>query len=410
MTSVLRQKAQETPDERRQRKSADFPSVEKKLPLRWYRRSTSIIDFVSSVLGQRNPLAQPANPRDNTVWLLDNTAYRPVRRGRKGTQTWQAEIVACIFAAGDREDIGEFVASLADAIGLDGELGKDETVRRRIQERLQPFLTKISPSRSLTLEIPLPNGQRRQHQLGPTNDNGIANQTLPIDGRNVKNGTVVKPYLKGWDDIVSMETRFASPEGWLVISDIDDTIKYTQTPEPTGILRTTFAEEPKPIPGMPQFYSHVQKYLVPTWFYLSASPYNLYPFLRQFLRSNYSPGTLILRDFSWMDLGALLKTFTQGTQTYKVDRMKKIHQWLPGRKVLCVGDSTQSDPEAYAEIYKKYPGWVQAIFIRKVTDVAHMEKKNTDERFQNAFKGIPQHVWKVFEKPEELHRLVEKLK
>ncbi|KAL1886171.1 hypothetical protein Plec18167_000100 [Paecilomyces lecythidis] len=410
MTSVLRQKAQETADERQHRNAASFPSVEKKLPLRWYQRSNGIIDFVSSMLGQRNPLAQPASPRENIVWLLDNTAYRPVRKGTRDAQPWHAEMIACVFVAGDREDVGKFVASLADAIGLDGELGKDETVKRRIRERVQPFLNKISPSRSVTIEIPVPNGEKRQHKLGPTNDNGIASQTLPIGGHNIRNGAVVKPYLKGWDDMVSMETRFASPEGWLVISDIDDTIKYTQTSEPTGILRTTFAEEPRAIPGMPQFYSHVQKHLVPTWFYLSASPYNLYPFLRQFLRSNYSPGTLILRDFSWMDLGGLLKSFTQGTQAYKVDRMEKIHQWLPWRQVLCVGDSTQSDPEAYAEIYKKYPGWIQAILIRKVTDIAHMEKKNSDERFQDAFKGIPQHVWTVFEKPEELHRLVDRLK
>jgi phosphatidate phosphatase APP1 len=90
--------------------------------------------------------------------------------------------------------------------------------------------------------------------------------------------------------------------------------------------------------------------------------------------------------------------------------MIKIHQWFPKRRILCVGDSTQTDPEAYAEIYKKYPGWIQAIFIRKVTDIPHMEQKNSDGRFQDAFKGVPQNVWKVFENPEELYEHVGKLK
>ena len=38
--------------------------------------------------------------------------------------------------------------------------------------------------------------------------------------------------------------------------------------------------------------------------------------------------------------------------------MKKIHGWLPNRQFICVGDSTQSDPEAYAEMYKKFPDWI----------------------------------------------------
>ena len=30
--------------------------------------------------------------------------------------------------------------------------------------------------------------------------------------------------------------------------------------------------------------------------------------------------------------------------------MKKINSWLPKRKMICIGDSTQSDPEAYGEM------------------------------------------------------------
>ena len=82
--------------------------------------------------------------------------------------------------------------------------------------------------------------------------------------------------------------------------------------------------------------------------------------------------------------------------------MKKIHSWIPKRKVICIGDSTQSDPESYAEIYKAYPDWIKAIYIRKVTDAPFMEKKNEDKRFNEAFKDVPQHVWRVFVQPDEL--------
>lgn len=86
------------------------------------------------------------------------------------------------------------------------------------------------------------------------------------------------------------------------------------------------------------------------FFYLSASPYNLYPFLRNFRDQHYPHGQLILRDASWMSVPGLLSNLTLGTQEYKVSRMQKIHEWLPSRKMILIGDSTQSDPESYGDM------------------------------------------------------------
>jgi phosphatidate phosphatase APP1 len=184
------------------------------------------------------------------------------------------------------------------------------------------------------------------------------------------------------------------------------------TPSPIGILRSTFISGPTPVASMPSLYSTIQKTLDPTWFYLSASPYNLYTFLRPFLHAHYPKGTVLLRDASWMDLGGFLASLTQGTQAYKAGRIDAVHGWLPQRKLLCIGDSTQSDPEAYGEMARKHKGWIKAIFIRKVTDVSEMEgtDKNKDERFEKAFEGVPRSVWRVFERPEELLQAVESLK
>jgi len=103
---------------------------------------------------------------------------------------------------------------------------------------------------------------------------------------------------------------------------------------------------------MPELYKHIHSLVRETsaWFYLSASPYNLYPFLREFRENYYPHGTIILRDSSWMSVQGLLTTLTLGTEEYKVDRMEKIHSWLPRRKMIFIGDSTQTDPEAYGEM------------------------------------------------------------
>lgn len=377
------------------------------------RRGFALLNFLSSMLGSKNPLAHAADPHKNTVWLFDNTAYQPVsdtpHLGR-ARQSWQAEFVGCIFETEGRKDVGKLVAAIADHIGIDGEYGRDDQeTRQRIEKRVQPFLDQVSPARTVKLEVTI-NRAKQTHSLGGSDRNGIISQIVNLGTSGVTDGMVIRPRVQNFiEPTAMMETRFAVPEGWMVISDIDDTIKRTMTREPTGILRTTFAEEPVPIAGMPEFYRHVQDELNPTWFYLSASPYNLYPFLHQFLHEHYCHGTLILRDYSWMDISGLIKSFTENTQEYKVDRMVKIHSWFPKRRVLCIGDSTQKDPEAYAEMYNRYPGWIHAIAIRKVTDVEHMEEKNKAERFEEAFKNVPASVWTIFEDTQELYAFVDGL-
>lgn len=316
--------------------------------------------------------------------------------------------MASFFKKGRKEE-GKVVSNLADLLGIDGQLGQDNAaVRKTIEQRAEPFIHAIAPARSVdvTISVQTEGGDGHAHilSLGPSDGNGISSQIFPTGGDNSLDGkSITVTSVSDGFPLCKGRMRFAEPEGWGIISDIDDTIKITMTVNPLGILRTTFAEEPKTTSGMPEFYKILnEQFENPAWFYLSASPYNLYPFLHQFINDKYPPGTIILRDSSWMYLSGLLQGLTQGVQPYKVDRMKKINLWLPKRKMICIGDSTQKDPESYAEIYKKYPGWVQGIYIRKVVDAPHMEEKNKAERFIKAFEGVDPHIWKVFQEPNEL--------
>ncbi|SPQ24963.1 823dc3c9-e006-4603-b031-2aae6b72bddc [Thermothielavioides terrestris] len=215
---------------------------------------------------------------------------------------------------------------------------------------------------------------------------------------------------KGAKEEETIERRIG-PFVMEVLPDIDDTIKVTQTSDPVGILRSTFVSEPTPIDGMPELYGQIRELVTPSapFFYLSASPYNLYPFLRSFRDAYYPHGQLILRDASWMTVSGLLSSLTLGTEKYKVDRIRKIHGWLPRRKLICIGDSTQSDPEAYGDAYRAFPGWIKLILIRKVTDIAAIgiREKNEPERFEKAFAGVPRETWHVFEDPAECRQLVQ---
>ncbi|KAJ2989689.1 hypothetical protein NUW58_g3344 [Xylaria curta] len=376
--------------QQRTRKERRFDETERDLPDLSGRVSTATVApttldrfwSVLSYLGKKNPLPRPITASD-TVWLLDNTAYRDAKTG-----LWEAEYVAAMFSQHSSSAIIDAVSAIADKIDLD----------------------ECDPARGTHVKALY--GGKSLLKLGPSGHNGISSEVKKLHGG--KDGEVVPTVARvpeGANGLLEMKTFHAEAEGWGVISDVDDTIKVTQTSDPIGILRTTFIEPPEPVPGMPELYKHIHALIKPTssWFYLSASPYNLYPFLREFREDHYPHGTIILRDSSWMSVRGLLTTLTLGTEDYKVDRMEKIHSWLPKRKMICVGDSTQSDPEAYGEIYRRFPQWVKAILIRKVEDIAAIgiEAKNEPERFEKAFEDVPRDVWHVFSDPDTCKKLID---
>ncbi|KAK3941279.1 hypothetical protein QBC46DRAFT_259085 [Diplogelasinospora grovesii] len=348
------------------------------------RPGQSKIRDVLSYLGPLNPFPHKVT-KDDVVWLMDNVAFR----GAGGT--WQGEFVAATFVGKPSCNLVDVVGDIAEKLHFAKGAQEEATIERRIV----PFVMGVSPGSQVRVNFNAAAGLK----LGPGGRNGISSDIRSLPGSlggSVMSSTAEVP--TGTKGLLEMKTMFAEPEGWAVISDIDDTIKITMTSDPLGILRSTFVSDPTPVAGMPEFYKRIQGRIGATspFFYLSASPYNLYPFLRAF------------RDASWTTIPGLLSNLTLGTQEYKVDRMKKINSWLPKRKMICIGDSTQRDPESYGEIYRTFPGWVHVILIRKVSDV-DPQAKNDDNRFEDAFKGVPKSVWHVFEEPSECLQIIDSI-
>ena len=396
MVGRAEQRLEETHQERITRENSNFAAFEADMPKLTSRFNFSLKDNLSSYLGRNNPFYNNVNPETDYVWILDTTAYQN-RIGR-----WHAEFVAAYFVKNSGKDLSKVVAWVSEKIGL----ADDEEARATVAKRLQPFADQILPAHAIEINLLGLNAR-----LGPSGRDGISSDELAIPGTDYKDGQVASLKAIG-GDATPFTINFAKPKGWAVLSDVDDTIKKTLTSSPVGILTTTFAEEPEPIKGMPELYKHiVQKLDNPPFWYLSASPYNLYPFLRQFRETYYPRGTLILRDASWMNLAGFLANLTQGTKAYKVDRIEKVHGWFPKRRFILIGDSTQTDPESYGEAYRRHGKWIGAIYIRKVTGVAEMDegKKNDPRRFEKAFKGVPKDVWYIFEDAQELYAKIDAL-
>jgi hypothetical protein len=227
--------------EKASRNQRGFPDFEKDMPSLGDRFKFSLKDNLTSYLGTKNPFYTPVDPQKDYVWLLDNTAYQN-RLGR-----WKAEYVACYFVKNSGKDLSAVVGWISDKVGL----AKDEQAEATIEKRIQPLLDQILPAHSVTVDL-----QGVEVRLGPSGRDGISADEVSIPGHDYKDGEIITSKAVN-ADATPVNTTFATAKGWAIISDVDDTIKKTQTNSPVGILKTTFVDDPEPIRGMPELYKHL---------------------------------------------------------------------------------------------------------------------------------------------------------
>ena len=180
-------------------------------------------------------------------------------------------------------------------------------------------------------------------------------------------------------------------KGVSVISDIDDTIKVSEVHDKKALLANTFSRPFVPVPQMAQFYQQLASQEPGTTFhYVSASPWQLYPALIEFLDTYHFPlGSFHLRLFRWKD-SSFFSLF-QSPQPHKIETIEHLLQWCPQRRFILVGDSGEYDAEIYAMIARKYPERILHIFIHEVP-----RQNGNKLDYLAIFKGIPTTQWTVF--------------
>ena len=170
--------------------------------------------------------------------------------------------------------------------------------------------------------------------------------------------------------------RLTEPEGLSVISDIDDTIKISELPAGSRIAaRNAFFKEYAAAPGMTDLYKQWTHAAI---HYVSGTPKQFYRPLSEFLLSDeagFPQGTFHLRDVrknllsltTWRDLENIISD-ENVTYNHKLEQFTGIIQHFPGRQFILVGDSGQHDPEIFREIDDQFPGQVQEMIIRDITN------------------------------------------
>ena len=262
------------------------------------------------------------------------------------------------------------------------------------EERMRFFLVDNERRKRLAVEAA---GQ--SFLLSPSESNGHFRGEITTTGEAAH----WVSYRAHGDDsrIFEGHARLLAPEGLSVISDIDDTIKVSEVLNKQRLAERTFLLPFEAVPGMASVYSAWQAQEAAAFHYVSASPWQLYTPLAEFVDGQDFPrGTIHLRDFRLKDSSGL--EFIGPSRQYKVETITGLFESFPQRQFVLVGDSGEADPEVYAEIARNHRDQVRHIFIRRVDGA-----ENSNDRFDSAFAGLTQDLWTIFEQPAEIEALGE---
>jgi phosphatidate phosphatase APP1 len=178
---------------------------------------------------------------------------------------------------------------------------------------------------------------------------------------------------------------------WIVVSDIDDTIKDTHVVDASHhrdiahLLGDPFRKW-APVPGMAARYGGWSSRDRAECVYLSKSPWFYRPRLSAFLcTSGFPAGRLSLNP---------LFPFTPAR--FKNAPIRKLIRANPGCAFLLVGDSGEDDPEIFGSLAREFPRSVCGVFIRDVTPA------DPALRYHRAFAGVPRGRWHLFARASQL--------
>lgn len=212
------------------------------------------------------------------------------------------------------------------------------------------------------------------NQTGKTDNKGFFKVTF--SSANVKNGvnTVLaklnsnKYQFDIKQEEVVIDSKDSNKVG--VISDFDDTVKYTGVHQKIKMVKDILLgnyKTDKPYLGTNTLYKGILNGPKGTGFecmhFVTGSPAMLYDRIQSFLKLNKFPQSSV----ALKKPGSKIDPNPSETYEYKVSKIRPMMKMYPNKKFVLFGDTTQKDTEVYSTIKKEFPDNVLAIYINNVT-------------------------------------------
>ncbi|WP_371827177.1 App1 family protein [Deinococcus sp. QL22] len=177
--------------------------------------------------------------------------------------------------------------------------------------------------------------------------------------------------IEGREGTTRARVQVVSDARFGIISDLDDTVIQSDVTSLPRMLMTSLTGNARtrlPFAGVGALYRALTRdgETRNPIFYVSSSPWNFFDLLWQFLDYRRIPlGPMFLRNWGFDLLG--------GHGGYKHGVIERILARYPTLNFVLVGDSGEKDPEIYAEVVRKHPGRILAVYIRDVTEAGRDE-------------------------------------
>jgi hypothetical protein len=280
------------------------------------------------------------------------------------------------------------LAAAAATLGLEQSAVKSDIFK----ERAAWFLVDNERGKRINLTVAQEAGD-----LGPSQANGHLFADIKLERRGSEAELApfwlqyaVKP-PEGDERIFIGQTLFVPDEGLSVISDIDDTVKVSNVGNRKALMENTFLKPFVLAPGMAALYQGLVSKGA-TFHYVSSSPWQLYPPLRDFFdRVGLPNGSFHLRFFRLKD-ESFFNLFKSSRET-KPPVIETLLTTFPDRGFILIGDSGEADPEIYGDIARRHPDQVRAILIRRVTEESADDPRYVD----GAFKDLSRDLWLLYD-------------
>lgn len=256
-------------------------------------------------------------------------------------------------------------------------VGKSHEELKRILYSFKRFETDELPGVKVRIRVGEHTYERRTDEEGYfTLDITKPDELLITQGKWLK-GFAELPDLVGERGPINTSFELMSPHQNVqfgVISDIDDTILQTHV---TSLFQlkmmfvTLFkdASERLAMEGMVELYQEMARSSNP-FFYVSNSPWNIYPQLLEFLDINELPkGPVLLRDFG-------LPPENQPTEHrgHKIETISHILKTYPEMKFVLFGDTGSKDADVYLTLAREFSGQIKTIYIRHLKDTRNARR------------------------------------
>lgn len=352
------------------------------------RSSAEVEDKVANALEAFPSRPEVKQPESRYGLAVHDTA------ARTGANGWVVPIRAWIYRRNDRRH--RIRMALARKIMMEMIHGIKNISKegvRRYEERGRLIFRSLAfrgGERNVVLSVKF-DGEDEWRDLPPTNGNGRVEVDVTVPEHLVEKAAEdgllnLTVRLPGEDITARASALLVQPEGVLVISDIDDTVKVTEVfLGKDMVVRNTFLEEFRPVSGMVNLYRSWWEDYGATFAFVSNSPPELQEPLREFLiNAGFPLAPVFLRP---------LGGSKEDRIAFKEQTISELLRQFPRKKAVLVGDSGERDPIVCAELLRRHPVQVSKVLIRQVSPTASVDEA--------IFAGIPPDRWQVFRDPRE---------